>query len=99
MSIIQATWEVEVGRSPFKASPGKVIGRQYLKNKIKAKRPWDIAQVVEHLTSKLKALNSPVPKRKEKKLGILSPGEPEAGESQISGQLCTVAVSKPMRFI
>jgi hypothetical protein len=38
MPVIPATLEVEAGGSRFKAIPGKVSVKSYLKNKLKAKR-------------------------------------------------------------
>jgi hypothetical protein len=76
MPVIPVTWEVEIGGSLSKASLGSSM-RVYLKNKLKAKRTDGMAQVLESLSSTLKALSSsPVlpyhknkktKKRKEKK--------------------------------
>jgi hypothetical protein len=49
MPIIPATQETEVERSWFKASLGVGL-RPYLKNKLKVKRPGNMAQVVEQLS-------------------------------------------------
>jgi hypothetical protein len=48
---------VEVGGSLSRGIGGKST-RPYLKNKTKSKRTWGIAQVVEHLPIKNKALSS-----------------------------------------
>jgi hypothetical protein len=50
MSIIPAAWKVEVG--------GMQSERRHLKNKIKSKRCWGVAKVVEYLPSKVEALSS-----------------------------------------
>jgi hypothetical protein len=62
MSITPATWKIEVGRSQASATLGKCM-RSYLKNKLKAKKIFNkrtrgIAQVVESLLRKHKALSS-----------------------------------------
>jgi hypothetical protein len=51
-----ANLKLEVGGSLLEAGPGK-NGRLYRKNKLKAKRTGDVAQVLEYLPSIHKALN------------------------------------------
>jgi hypothetical protein len=57
--VVSATLEVEIGGSWSEASQGKVSARPYLTlNNLKAKGLGGMAQVIEHLPSKLKALSS-----------------------------------------
>jgi hypothetical protein len=70
MPIIPATWEVEVGGSQSKASPGKVERRLHLKIK-HSKRARDLTQVIEDLPSKPKALSSKPSTSKEKEIMLL----------------------------
>jgi hypothetical protein len=48
-SIVPTTCEAEIGGSQFKARPGKLNTRPYLKNKLKVKKMGGMAQVVESL--------------------------------------------------
>jgi hypothetical protein len=58
MPVILATQEAEISRIEVQASPGKEFLRPYLKNNQHKKRVGGVAQVVEWLPSKCKALSS-----------------------------------------
>jgi hypothetical protein len=70
MSIILAKQEAEVGRSQFESSPGQKY-RSLSEKQSKSKRARDVAQVIESLPSKLKALGSMlVPQRNKSTCGM-----------------------------
>jgi hypothetical protein len=57
MLVIPATHMVQVGDHGLRLAPGKSM-RPYLKNKLKQKRVEGVAQVLDCLPSKWKALSS-----------------------------------------
>jgi hypothetical protein len=68
--VILATQEAESGESKFKASLGKYFLRPYFKKYPTQKRACGVAQMVQRLPHKCKALSSSpgkAKKRKEKK--------------------------------
>jgi hypothetical protein len=64
MPIIPATQEVEVGESWSEASP---IKKQETLSETLKQKDWDVAQVVDHLSIKCKALSSNCSTAKKKK--------------------------------
>jgi hypothetical protein len=73
--VLSAAWEQETGESWFKANWSKISMSPYLKNKLKSKRDWDMAQAVENLSNKHETkVQTPIlqknPKNKKPELGI-----------------------------